>query len=290
MPTYPQLGAEVWFGREFQPPTLEALCEQLREFFGVGAIAIGSKGDNNHVYGYHRSRAWILNSKYCTNRNYSVSETEGNRIGGNPNWLCAIDMTLPADQLIPMCQRLDAAVRSGQLEKVTEWYGNDDGDNRVDGYNNIADVVASSDASHLWHAHISLDRGRAGEDHSDLFAILTGQTPVEDDMQQYFFAHDPEDDTYWLCDGMFARGPLVRPPDGDEMADIKFLANELGMFKLWQKDGVDIWPNMPPAVGLRIPWTGSVGGPVSGPVDLTPAALKQVEDAAFRASQRAEDA
>jgi len=185
MPTYSQLQTEVWWTREYQPPSVAELCRRLREHYKVSSVAIGSKGDNNHLYGYHRSRAWVLNSGYCTNRSYSVSETAGNRAGGDPNWLCAVDMTIPGPELIAACQRLDAAVRAGLLEKVTEWYGNDDGDSRVDGYDNVRNVVASSDDSHLWHLHISLDRGRAGEDHSDLYEILTGEDDMDPEVKQW---------------------------------------------------------------------------------------------------------
>lgn len=179
MPTLVQLQQEIWWRNEFTPPTLQLLISKLRHFFQVADVNIGAKGDENHLRGYHRSRNWILNSAYCTNTTYSVSETPGNRSGGNGDWLCAIDITVPRERLIPMCQRLDEAVRSGTLEKVTEWYGNDDGDNRVDGYNNIRNVVATSDDSHLWHAHISIDRGHAGQPHDDLYAVLTGEEDMD---------------------------------------------------------------------------------------------------------------
>lgn len=176
-----------WWNAEIMSPTMQKLAERLRLFYGVGPANIGAKGDTapGHMQGAHRSRAWITNSMYCTNRIYTVTETQGNRTGGDDNWLAGMDITVPAAQLIPMCQRLDVAVRAGQLEKITEWYGNDDGDSRVDGYNNIRNQIATSDASHLWHLHLTFDRGRAGEDHSDLYAILTGtseSTTVEDDM------------------------------------------------------------------------------------------------------------
>lgn len=174
MPTLLELQQEVWWRDEFTPPTLQLLISQLRAFFKVADVNIGAKGDENHLRGYHRSRNWILNSQYCTNRTYSVTETPGNRSGGNGDWLCAIDITIPRDQLIAMCQRLDEAVRAGKLEKVTEWYGNDDGDNRVDGYNNIKNVVATSDDSHLWHCHLSFDRELVGGLHTDLYQVLTG--------------------------------------------------------------------------------------------------------------------
>lgn len=176
MATYAQLEREVWWGREFQPPSLKTLCERLRIFYKVSANALGSKGDNNHLRGYHRSRNWIKNSVFCTNRTYSVSRTPGDRSGGNGDWLAAVDATIPRAQLLATCQRLDQAVRAGHLEKITEWYGNRDGDTRVDGYDNIANAVATSDSSHLWHLHMSFDRGHVGDNHDDLYEILTGDT------------------------------------------------------------------------------------------------------------------
>lgn len=164
--------SERYWLAEYQPPSLVALCDRLAEALGVSRNAVGSKGDVNHLYGYHRSAAWVRHSAFSIDRSYSVTETAGNRNPGDENWLCAIDVTLPLEQLLQVCQRLDAAVRSGRLEKVVEWYGNLNGDQRVDGYDNIRNLVASSDSSHLWHLHMSFDRGRAGEDHSDLFQIL----------------------------------------------------------------------------------------------------------------------
>lgn len=176
MATYLELQAEPWWGAEYIPPNLRILVERLQRFYELGWTHIGCKGDNNHLRGYHRSRAWILNSRFCTNRTYSVSRTPGDRSGGDANWLCAIDMTIPRTALLAACSRLDTAVKAGKLEKLTEWYGNKDGDSRVDGYDNIANQVASSDDSHLWHLHMSFDRGRANEDHADLYEILTGDT------------------------------------------------------------------------------------------------------------------
>jgi hypothetical protein len=181
VPTYAELDREVWWGREYAPPTLAFLAHSVRTYFGLASGAVGIKGDNRHLRGYHRSRAWIQNSRYCTNRVYSVSRTPGDRHGGDPNWLSALDVSAPPRILLPMCRRLDTAVRSGRLEKVTEWYGNMDGDTRVDGYDNIANRLAASDSSHLYHLHASLDRGRAGETHLDLYLILTGQEATMSD-------------------------------------------------------------------------------------------------------------
>lgn len=175
MVTYQQLEAERVYRDEIIPIELAYLARNLRSHFGLTGNAVGIKGDNHHLRGYHRSRAWLKASKYATNRTYSVTEVAANSTGGNSNWLCAIDITLPEKTLIAVCKRLDIAVRAGQLEKIAEWYGNKDGDKRVDGYDNIDNEIASSDASHLWHLHISFIRARANDNHADVFAVLSGQ-------------------------------------------------------------------------------------------------------------------
>jgi hypothetical protein len=162
---------------EIIPDSLRALGDQLATFFNVSPYHVGMKGDANHRGGYHRSRRFLTTSPYARDRHYSVTDSLGNS-QGDPDWVCALDISLPAGLLIPMCARLDRAVRTGRFEKIAEWYGNDDGDNRVDGYDNIRNVVASSDPSHLWHAHIGFIRGRAGDDHSDVYDMLTGSQRV----------------------------------------------------------------------------------------------------------------
>jgi hypothetical protein len=174
MPTYGQLNDEDAWRDEIAAPALQTLG--LRLYQRWPGAQIGVRGDNEHLSGYHRSRRWIKESIYCTNHTYSVSRTPGDRTGGNPNWACAVDLGgIPQTDLHAVCRRLDAAVRAGRLEKITEWYGNFGNDGRVDGYDNISNRLASSDASHLFHLHMSFDRGRANEDHSDVLAILTGE-------------------------------------------------------------------------------------------------------------------
>lgn len=174
MVSYAQLEAEAVYRDETIPVELAYLARNIRSHFGLDKYAIGTRGNNVHLSGYHRSRNWVLKSKFATRRGYSVTDSPLNAKGGNGNWICAIDISVPDRILLPMCKRLDAAVRAGKLEKVAEWYGNKDGDKRVDGYDNIDNEVASSDASHLWHLHISLIRSRANENHADLFAVLSG--------------------------------------------------------------------------------------------------------------------
>lgn len=174
MPTYAELETEDCYRDEVIPPELAYLARNLRNHYELPASAVGTRGNNVHVRGYHRSRRWLLESRFARNRNYSVTDSESNQHGGNANWICALDLSLDSRRLIEACRRLDIAVRSGTLEKVAEWYGNKDGDKRVDGYDNIANKVASSDDSHLWHLHVSFLRGHANDNHADVFAVITG--------------------------------------------------------------------------------------------------------------------
>lgn len=173
MPSYDQLDNEAAWRDEVAAPALSTLRRRLLGRW-PGA-EIGLRGDNGHLNGYHRSRRWIRESAFCTNRTYSVSRTPGDKSGGDSNWACALDFGgISQSDLHAVCKRLDAAVRAGRLEKITEWYGNFGDDDRVDGFDNISNRMASSDSSHLSHLHMSFDRGRANEDHSDLLAILIG--------------------------------------------------------------------------------------------------------------------
>lgn len=156
MPTYTQLQAEQWWGREVVTPEFAWLHTQIAVALGVPRVNVGSKGDNRHLNGSHRSQEWILKSRWCTNRTYTVQQ---GLTADQARHLAGCDIT-PASrkQMLQICRNLDRVVRAGHLEEVREWYGNVDGDQRVDGFNNVANRVATSDSSHLWHLHLSLDR------------------------------------------------------------------------------------------------------------------------------------
>lgn len=184
MPSYEELQQEDAWRDEYSPAALKALSSGLEAYWPGAKCYV--RGDNDHTRGYHRSRRWIQESIYCTNRTYSVSRTPGDRGGGDPNWSCALDLTnLSQEDLHAACRRLDEACRAGRLEKITEWYGNTGGDSIVDGWDNISNRPASSDSSHLTHLHISFDRGRANEDHSDVLKILTGGGMESTEKVQY---------------------------------------------------------------------------------------------------------
>lgn len=156
MPTYTQLRAEPWWGREIVPDPLRDLGRRLCAAYGRPPEAWGTKGDNLHVYGAHRSQEWILNSRYCTNRTYTV---QSGLTALQARYIAAGDFNPGStERMIEICGRLDQEVRAGRLEVVREWYGNLNGDERVDGYDNVRNRAATSDASHLWHLHMTFDR------------------------------------------------------------------------------------------------------------------------------------
>lgn len=177
------IAADRYYAAEVVPPALRELARGLVAHFRIAPGNVGLRGNpETHRRGYHRSRAFLTRSPLSGDDRYTVTDAPGNA-GGDPNWVCGLDLTLPRHQLLAVCRRLDVAVRAGRLPQVAEWYGNTDGDNRVDGWDNIRGAIATSDDSHLWHLHLGLIRARAGDDHAELLAVLTGNdtpmTPAE---------------------------------------------------------------------------------------------------------------
>lgn len=149
MPTYAELAAESWWVAELEPPALAAFNARLRTRYGHTLAQTGSKGDNRHLRGRHRSINWALNSIYCTNRSYGTVDARDRR--GNWNALRATDVGITGATLRAASGRLDSAVRAGTLPELAEWFGTIDGITVVGWYEGHA---SSSDASHLYHLHL----------------------------------------------------------------------------------------------------------------------------------------
>lgn len=156
MPSYSQLQAEPWWEREIVTTEMSRFGEELCRGLGVSRASFGVKGDNWHLNGGHRSQEWILNSRYCTSRTYSI---EGGLTADQLRHISAFDIT-PKNRadMLRISQNIDKVTRAGQLEELVEWFGNTNNDTRVDGFNNIRNAVATSDSSHLWHLHGRLGR------------------------------------------------------------------------------------------------------------------------------------
>jgi hypothetical protein len=161
MPTYSQLQAEPWWGREIVTPELRRLGDELCRRTGRPRDAFGDKGNNVHLRGAHRSQEWILRSAYCTSRTYTV---QSGLTAEQARHIAGVDFTPGgADAMITQSRRLMAAMKAGLLDGVLAIYCNVDGDQVVDGWDNVRDRAATSDSSHLWHWHLTLDRRRCAD-------------------------------------------------------------------------------------------------------------------------------
>lgn len=188
MPTYAQLQTEPVWGAQFTPPALKRCADRLGAHFGV-PVWIG--GDNEHVYGRHRSRNWCLTSRFCTNRAYGTTDARDKR--GDGNWYRAGDVALKGQPLWDACRRLDAAVRAGRLPGLAEWFGTYDGKTVVGWFEGKA---STSDASHLTHLHFGVWTEVANDDAfmGRLFAVITGteeddMTPEQEQMLREVHSH-----------------------------------------------------------------------------------------------------
>lgn len=156
MATLAQLQAEPWWDREIVTVELDWLGDEICHRTGRPRTAAGTKGDRNHVRGSHRSQEWIKRSAFCTNRTYTV---QGGLSALQERYVAGFDFTPgTAEAMIAQSKRILAAMKAGRLDEVREFYGNIDGDQVVDGWDNVRDRAASSDSSHLWHWHMGIDR------------------------------------------------------------------------------------------------------------------------------------
>lgn len=175
MPSLAQLQTESWWVREIVTPELNETFHNLCAFFDSDPLGGGTRGNEFHVYGRHRSLAWCANSRFCTDPAYGTQDKRDR--DGNPNHIRAIDVKLNRTQIREVSHRLDAAVRAGRAPMVAEWFGTFDNVNVSGWYEGHA---SSADDSHLEHVHVGVWTIYADDAQAlgALFAIMTG----EDDM------------------------------------------------------------------------------------------------------------
>ena len=177
MATYAQLESEqVWHDQVVPPFMTSFLIVPLRNFYGLDANTCGAPGDNNHLYGRHRSADWDRTSRYCTNRAYGTTDPRDHL--GNQDWYRAVDIGIQGPTLWDACHRLDTAVRAGELPEVAEWFGTFDGQTVVGWFQGHP---SSSDTSHLYHMHVGFWNEFANDFQvmQRVYNVVTGQ---EDDV------------------------------------------------------------------------------------------------------------
>lgn len=152
MPLLSQLEAEPWWDREIVTDELAALGATMRQAWGLPADAIGTKGNEVHLRGGHRSQEWIRNSRWCTDRAYTV---QAGLTADQIRHVAAFDVT-PGEwgtpdnrqRMITITGRIVAARKAGKLPEITEVFGTLDG----------TTVYGGADSSHLDHLHLTFDR------------------------------------------------------------------------------------------------------------------------------------
>lgn len=217
MATLLQLRSEVWWEREIVTPELRWLGQQLCAATRRPPNAAGAKGDQYHLYGAHRSQEWIAQSAWCQNRTYTVqaglSLEQKRHVAG-------FDFT-PGSvaEMIAQSKRLMAAMKARRLDEVREFYGNTNGDRIVDGWDNLHDRAITSDDSHLWHWHLSIDRRylRSRPLMERILAIALGRDEdVSLTDNQAYALHS----TYWRTAGIIANLSTIRVPAYGARAEV----------------------------------------------------------------------
>lgn len=158
MLTYDELRSEECYTAQKVPPTLKVLYDNLITFYGDKGCSINVLGDNRDTKGYHRSRRWIRASQYCTDRHFSITETDGNVAGGNDDWISGIRLVLGKGRVMSANHAVIMAQAHGAIPYVRTVY------------------VTSSP----WTLNIGFDRGMVSEPLDELYRVLTGTFAVRE--------------------------------------------------------------------------------------------------------------
>jgi hypothetical protein len=273
MPSYIQLASEPVWGWQFVPPNLQAMIERVRIFYNLGPTAVGAAGDNNHLYGRHRSANWDRTSIYCTDRSYGTVNAKDKT--GDQNWYRAIDTGIQGQTLIDASHRMDNLVRSGAAPGVAEWFGTFDGQVVVGWYEGHS---SSSDSSHLYHLHAGLWNQYANDPVT--LGLVYGAITGEDDGMP-----TAEELWNWVPPNDAASG--FPNPNYYKMYQI-VMGNNAGIYVTLQNQlgGVQTSVNEVLAKvndvsdSLDECCSGEGGGaPIGGAVNLTPQAISAVAEA-----------
>jgi hypothetical protein len=220
MPTLARLRSEPWWDREVVTAELDWLGDELCRRTGRPRFAFGTKGDEAHLRGAHRSQEWLERSRYCTNRTYT---RQSGLTAAQLRHVAGIDFTPGSDvQMVAQCKRLDSALRAGRLEEVREFYGNVNGDRVVDGWDNIRNRAATSDSSHLWHWHLTLDRRRCADRAlmERILRIVLGDEGEDDDMTPDDVRAEVRRGVHGLLDEAATRSTATGRQVADDLAAI----------------------------------------------------------------------
>ncbi len=155
---------------EYATTELTWLMICVHAWFDLADEDLGIKGDGFHDYGRHRSHAWLTG--HHVDDDYSIQDPRD--VSADRDRLAALDISLPTDVLIEVCERLLAASLAGTLPvQIAEWFGTVDGVT-VTGWDAINGELDTSDSSHLFHLHLGFFRNAVHLDHTPVLRLLLG--------------------------------------------------------------------------------------------------------------------
>lgn len=179
---------DPYYRAELISPTIAAMEHPLCDAFGVGLGNFGSKGNEVHLSGYHRSRNWVLHSPDSAHgsRDYSVQlalDTTADG-GGDGDDVAAFDFTpgvwgssdnrakmkLITQRLLAACQNHDPRVAA-----LREFAGTLNGTSVVTWDCSRNAFKTPFDSSHLDHVHGSIYRTRTRWDHQGIVDVMLGK-------------------------------------------------------------------------------------------------------------------
>lgn len=158
--SYEQLREEECWGAQTESTTLKVLRTNLEKFYADTKGSVHTIGDNRHLSGYHRSRRWIKESAFCTNRHYSITESDGNILGGKDDWVSGIDLVIGKGRVFSVVHAVTMAQAHGGIPYVRRVF------------------VESSP----WTACIELDRGSHEQGFDELYRVITGTYAVHENL------------------------------------------------------------------------------------------------------------
>lgn len=183
---------------EYAPAAIRGLYDRIKVAYPAAQLSGIVGNPITHTRGYHRSRNWIRN--YGSGSDYSVQRADD--LVGDGDAASALDITLPPADMARMSQRLlDLGyARDPRVQVLREFFGTVDS-RRVIGLD-FRDVRAvTSDASHLWHVHVSVLRRYATDANAlnQVAAAIVGGTappPTTEDELERIMAWYPDKATY----------------------------------------------------------------------------------------------
>jgi hypothetical protein len=202
---------------EWTPQTITAVGQALRQRYGTAADSVGTRGNNVHSSGFHRSEAWLRNSPDSRYRDQDYSLQGTLNHSADANAVSALDFTPGStSRMIELTNRVHRAAlaRDPRLRNVFEFAGTLNGTSVVTFRCSDGAARGPFDSSHLWHFHASFYRSRALDPHDGFTAVLLGEEP-----QPMATLQDDSGNGQWLIwrlDAMGEMSPVYRGGSPDQ--------------------------------------------------------------------------